>query len=176
MRRLAFVALLCLMSVTGMDGSILSSLGWKAMNARIRSEFPKVKRITTAELAAWLNDQKRPTPLLLDVRTPAEYNVSHLKGAQRINPDAKAPFDLPRDRPIVTYCSVGYRSAALAKRLREAGYQTLENLEGSIFQWANEERPVYRDGEPVSKVHPYNGIWGKLLAPAHRADVPAVKP
>ena len=46
------------------------------------------------------------------------------------------------------------------------------NMEGSIFKWANEGRPVYRDGERVEKVHPYNETWGRLLDKARRASVP----
>ena len=51
------------------------------------------------------------------------------------------------------------------------------NLEGSIFAWANEDRPLVQgDGEgagaPTSLVHPYDADWGNLVAPEHRADPP----
>jgi hypothetical protein len=49
------------------------------------------------------------------------------------------------------------------------------NLEGSIFQWANECRPVYRDAAEVQQVHPYDGIWGKLLDKDLRAYTPSPK-
>ena len=32
----------------------------------------------------------------------------------------------------------------------------------SIFQWANEGRPVERDGKPFSTVRPHNEIWGEM--------------
>jgi len=32
-----------------------------------------------------------------------------------------------------------------------AGYTQMQNLEGSIFQWANERRPLLRDGEPMAR-------------------------
>src|SRR6188472_1991289 len=80
------------------------SLGWSLINAKIRHDFPEVKRISTAELAAWLADHNRPAPLLLDVRTQAEYEVSHLRDAAWIAPDAPASaVQAPQDRPIVTY-------------------------------------------------------------------------
>ena len=47
-------------------------------------------------------------------------------------------------------------------------------MSGSIFEWANEGRPVERNGERVDKVHPYNGTWGKLLKPQLRANDPTV--
>lgn len=149
--------------------------GWTLVNAKIRSEFPEVQRITTAELAAWLSDGRRATPVLLDVRTRAEFDVSHIEGAQHVEPTAAASMIRhPQDRPIVTYCSVGYRSGAFAQKLIEAGFKNVVNLEGSIFRWANEGRPVVRDGRRVEQVHPYNRTWGLLLKKHYRADVPAV--
>ncbi len=151
------------------------AIGWALVNAKIRSEFPDVPRITTDELAAWLNDRSRPAPMLLDVRTRAEFEVSHLAGAKHVEPGAAASVVREsKDRAIVTYCSVGYRSGAFAKKLRAAGFTNVVNLEGSIFRWANEGRQVVRDGGSVDKVHPYNGTWGLLLKKDRRANVPAV--
>jgi rhodanese-related sulfurtransferase len=130
----------------------------------VRIRFWNVPQIGTEELATWLKAD-RPI-LILDVRTEAEYAVSHIRGARRVDPEARASqvlAGLPTDRPIVTYCSVGYRSAALAQRLIAAGRKDVFNLEGSIFQWANEGRPLEQDGKPVSTVHPYNDSWGRLL-------------
>ena len=149
------------------------AFGWALVNAKIRSEFPDVRRITTAELAAWLNDSSRPAPRLLDVRTRAEFDVSHLHGAKHVDPDAAAAsVGGAKDQPIVTYCSVGYRSGAFAKKLGDAGYTNVTNLEGSIFRWANEDRPLLAGGRAADKVHPYNRTWGMLLKRQHRATVP----
>jgi len=148
------------------------AIGWSIVDWKIAHDFPEVKRITPAELAAWLQDGKRPPPILLDVRTAAEYEVSHLQKAQRVQPGSPAAvIQLPKDQPIVTYCSVGYRSGAFAWTLDRAGFTHVLNMEGSIFKWANEGRPVYCDGKQVQKVHPYNERWGKLLAKALRAEM-----
>src|SRR3712207_788055 len=119
------------------------AIGWTLINAKIRRDFPRVQRITTAELAAWLNDAERTKPTLLDVRTRAEYDVSHLRSARHVPPDA-TPIEVgvAKNEPVVTYCSVGYRSGAFAEKLRAAGYKNVSNLEGSIFRWANEGRPL----------------------------------
>lgn len=146
------------------------SLGWRVVNAKIRSEFPAVKRISTAELAEWLNDSTRAQPVLLDVRTRPEFDVSHLRGARHVAPEAEASvIRVPKDRPVVTYCSVGYRSGRFAECLRAAGFSNVANLEGSIFRWANEGRELVRDGRKVDKVHPYNRAWGLLLERSRRA-------
>ena len=151
------------------------AFGWALVNAKIRSEFPDVRRITTAELAAWINDPSRPAPRLLDVRTRAEFDVSHLPDAKHVEPNAAAAVVGGRkDQPIVTYCSVGYRSGAFAKKLGDAGYTNVANLEGSIFRWANEDRPIVSGGRATDKVHPYNRTWGLLLKRRHRAEVAPV--
>jgi rhodanese-related sulfurtransferase len=141
-------------------------LVWSSLLSSIRSQYPAVPQLSTDSLAVWLDDPDRPAPVLLDVRTPDEYAVSHLAGAIRIDPDTEdytALADLPPGTPIVAYCSVGYRSSALADRLLRAGFSNVNNLEGSIFTWANESRPVYRDSVEVRQVHPYNRLWGTLL-------------
>ncbi len=158
---------------------------WGAMKEKIRHRFPTVVHITTNELAAWLADPTRPPPLLLDVRAPEEYAVSHLQGAQ-LAPDLAAARRLlagrPASTPVVVYCSVGYRSAALARELKRAGFTGVRNLEGSIFAWANEGRPVYRGERQVRAVHPYDRRWGRFLhwalcswrpTPGERAEAPA---
>jgi len=150
------------------------SIEWFILEQSLRHRFPKVKWITTAQLADWLADKKRPPPVLLDVRTEEEWNVSHLPEARRVDP--KAPLEevisgMPKDAPIVTYCAVGYRSGALATKLREAGFINVWNLEGSIFQWANEHRPLVREGQTVTTVHPYSSLWGRLLSDDVRAPL-----
>ncbi len=168
MRRALLFVILFLLAVA----TPVFAFGWSLVNAAIRREFADVPRITTAELAAWLADDRRPAPLLLDVRTHPEFAVSHLRNAQQVDPGAAASaVSVSKDRPIVTYCSVGYRSSKFAEKLRRAGYSKVQNLEGSIFMWANEGRPVFRGSERVEKVHPFNGTWGLLLEKKYRAPV-----
>lgn len=170
-----FVSVLFLLTAAVVFGQ---GIGWSFINARIRSEFPEVKRISTGELADWLTNTKREKPLLLDVRTRAEFEVSHLASAHQIEPGSAPPRNSwPKTKTIVTYCSVGYRSAKFARKLREAGYENVLNLEGSIFRWANENRPlVESNGRATDKVHPYNRVWGMLVDKSHRSsnESPAV--
>lgn len=143
------------------------------MKQTVRKRFPGVAQISTAQLADWLKDGKREPPVLLDTRPAEEFEVSHLHGAIRVEPSAKAEEivpKLPKGRPVVTYCSVGYRSSAVAERLSKAGVPQVQNLEGSIFEWANEGRPLEANGHPATKVHPYNRKYGAMLVPEKRAQ------
>ena len=138
-------------------------LDWSAVEALIESEYPDVPGITTAELAAALAGDPAGV-VLLDARAADEFAVSHLPGARHVGADAELAGRLAAaDARVVVYCSVGYRSAALVDRLREQGHANAVNLEGSIFRWTGEGRPVYRDGERVEQVHPYDDRWGALL-------------
>jgi len=52
----------------------------------------------------------------------------------------------------------------MARRLARAGCREVFNLEGAIFDWACEGRPLERDGQPVHVVHPFNWM-GRLMLP-----------
>lgn len=144
----------------------LRSLAWWGINHWIRRSFPGVAAITPQELVAWQHDPTRPQPLLLDSRGAEEFAVSHLPGALSA-PDLAAALalDLPTDRPVVVYCSVGYRSARLAQQLQRQGRWPVFNLQGSLFQWVNHGYPICQQGQPTRAVHPYNWLWGRLLQP-----------
>jgi rhodanese-related sulfurtransferase len=146
-----------------------------AIRKLVRTRFKDVPHLTTSQLADWLADSQRPTPLLLDVRSAAEYAVSHLPDARQIDPDSSPEEimgELPKDRPWVLYCSVGYRSSYLAQRLMQAGATEVANLDGAIFSWVREGRQIQFSG-PDIRVHPYSKIAAKLLRPEHRAPIDA---
>src|SRR2546423_2959271 len=115
----------------------MRSVDWFLLKKSLRHKFAKIEWISTSELADWLANKRRPAPVLLDVRTPEEWNVSHLPGARRVDPNAAAESvaaGLSRETPIVTYCAVGYRSREMTERLRAAGFTHVPNLQGSVFQ------------------------------------------
>lgn len=73
--------------------------------------------------------------VLLDVRTPDEFNELHLEGAQNIPLQelGRSLGSLPKDKPIVVYCAVGSRSAVAAGLLAKSGYD-VRNL-GAMENW-----------------------------------------
>ena len=160
-------------------------VNWESIRKAIAGDFPQVRALSTVDLAKWFDDPHHQSPVVFDVRARAEYDVSHLKGAIHA-PDAASIIASLKEsqddasKSIVVYCSVGYRSAKVADELRSLGYANIFNLNGSIFQWANEGRPVYRTTNAagsscretdeellVDEVHPFNRRWGKLLVRAN---------
>ena len=139
------------------------------LKALVRASFPGVPQMSVEELERRL--EEAPRPLVIDVREPVEYEVSHLPGAVHAQDEkiAEAVAATAPDRPVVLYCSVGYRSsAAVADLIQSRDPEILDrvwNLEGSIFEWANSGRPIYRGDNEVDHVHPYDRQWSKLLEP-----------
>lgn len=104
---------------------------------------------------------------ILDSRSPAEYEVSHIQDAHFLdytNPDYNMLQNISHGTPIVVYCSVGYRSEKIGEQLQEMGYTQVFNLYGSIFEWANDGFPIVNSqGEPTDSLHTYNKKWSAFV-------------
>lgn len=79
--------------------------------------------------------------LILDVRTPQEYNgdLGHIKGS-RLLPiqelDAKmGELSSFKEKNILVYCAVGGRSSRAAESLAKNGYSHVENMLGGMTEW-----------------------------------------
>ncbi|RAL22273.1 rhodanese-like domain-containing protein [Lujinxingia litoralis] len=75
--------------------------------------------------------------LLLDVRTPAEFNERHIPGALNIPlQELQArQGELPEQaRPIVVYCRSGNRSSQARNYLRSQGFEQVHDL-GPLTRW-----------------------------------------
>ncbi len=97
-----------------------------------------MQHLSTTELAAWLADNSRVQPLLLDVREPWEYETCHIQGSQLI-PMSSIPIrqeELDPEQPVVCICHHGARSMQVAAFLERAGFENITNLTGGIHDWA----------------------------------------
>lgn len=121
-----------------------------------------VEAISVPELYAHMGDYT-----LLDTRELDEYIVSRIPGALHLgydNPNYKILDSIPKDKPLVVYCSIGYRSEKIGEKLQKQGFTNVKNLYGSIFEWANQGHTLYDPREqPTQKVHTYNKKWSKWL-------------
>lgn len=84
--------------------------------------------------------------ILVDVRTPEEYQQGHLKGSRLMNfYDAdfrERAKKLPKDKRIVLYCRSGRRSADAMTYLTSIGYSRVYNMLGGIIAWQKDRQPV----------------------------------
>lgn len=86
--------------------------------------------------------------VIVDVREPHEWEISHIEGAHLVPQgtlaEHLAEFDTAAE--IVLFCKSGARSGRALLFLREMGYRKLKNLKGGINAWAREvdaELPIY---------------------------------
>jgi glyoxylase-like metal-dependent hydrolase (beta-lactamase superfamily II)/rhodanese-related sulfurtransferase len=83
---------------------------------------------------------------VLDVRTAGEFDndLGHLEHAHLIPLDELASRlgDIPQDRPIVTVCQSGKRSARAAEILLGGGFDKVANLAGGLIQWSRLALPL----------------------------------
>ncbi|NTW74366.1 MAG: rhodanese-like domain-containing protein [Chlorobiaceae bacterium] len=131
-------------------------------------------------LEALMKEAPQGKLLLLDVREPEEYLMSHLENALQLSPSTGADQlreRLPegyRGKTVVAYCSIGERSAVLLERLRDSfrdmGIEDLRNLRGGIFRWHADGRNMVDANGATNSIHPYNGLWGMLMSPETPAE------
>jgi NADPH-dependent 2,4-dienoyl-CoA reductase/sulfur reductase-like enzyme/rhodanese-related sulfurtransferase len=86
--------------------------------------------VSAAELKAEL--AKAEPPLVLDVRTLREYEMSHLDGAMHIPvDDLRFESDrLPRNQRVLVYCRSGFRAHLAVRMLKEKGFADVANVTG----------------------------------------------
>jgi rhodanese-related sulfurtransferase len=114
-----------------------------------------------------------PNVLLFDMRSPAEFAVSHIHGAIRVDaaigPAAFASLHgaRVRGRRVVFYCAIGLRSGRAARNLKiaieSAGGVLGGNLSGGLFRWRNEGLSLTGPNGPTRSIHPYNRHWARFL-------------
>jgi rhodanese-related sulfurtransferase len=124
----------------------------------------KVKLAQAEELDAY--------KVIFDTRSIDEFRISHIEGAQYLGfDDFESNFNssIPKDEPILVYCSVGYRSEIIALKLKNMGYTRVLNLNGGIFGWLNKgNKLVNLDGTTTENIHPYNNFWGFWLVKGNK--------
>lgn len=86
--------------------------------------------VTAAELQEALGGAA--PPLLLDVRTEAEWGAGHVRGAVHVPVDElRARWEiLPRGRRIAVYCRSGFRAHLALRILRQRGFGDVVNVTG----------------------------------------------
>lgn len=104
-----------------------------SMNAQQDPDF-KVVNVEKYEQAIKQKDVQ-----LVDVRTPEEFKEGHIKGATNIDffsDDFLTQFDAyDKNEPLYLYCRSGNRSAKASKKLSEAGFKNIVDLEGGYKAW-----------------------------------------
>ncbi|WP_224483810.1 rhodanese-like domain-containing protein [Robertkochia aurantiaca] len=92
-------------------------------------------------------DDLKEKGVLIDVRTPEEYQEGHLPEAINIDwySDAflKEVMEVIRDNagdPVLLYCRSGNRSAQASAKLDSLGFRKIYNLDGGYAAWSEKNK------------------------------------
>jgi rhodanese-related sulfurtransferase len=92
-------------------------------------------KVSPTEVASALKGDKPPR--LIDVRTPAEWELAHIEGSTLINEElAQEIHSWPKDAPIVFLCHEGNRSMDAASYFAGHGYTNTRSMTGGIDAWS----------------------------------------
>ena len=107
-----------------------------------------VSQIRPSQLSTWLATARaHGTPVVLDVREPAELAVASVKadGFELLTiPMSVIPprlSELDPEQPIACLCHHGGRSMQVASFLEARGFTHVANIAGGIYAWSLELDP-----------------------------------
>lgn len=107
-------------------------------------DAPSGRSIEPSELASRISSGS--APVILDVRTPEEFDAGHIPGALNVPhdelEDRLAGLALSPREEIVVHCQRGGRAAAAESILREAGYSNVRDLDGHMEAWRAGGHPL----------------------------------
>ena len=110
-----------------------------------------IEQIPPADLAERCKSKR---VLLIDVRTPAEFEEIHAEDARsvpldRLDPKALAA-ECPDGEPIYFICRSGGRGRQACEKMAAAGFDRVVNVEGGTQAWEQAGLPVRRGRKTIS--------------------------
>ena len=114
-----------------------------------------VETIAVGDVEDYVNTAENA--VILDVRTPAEFQMSHIPEAVNMNVQDESfeqmVADLDRDQPYIVHCTknpVDGRSAAALTKLQAMGFTNLISMEGGWVAWREAELPLVETSSPAN--------------------------
>lgn len=95
------------------------------------------KSVTVEEAKTMI--EKNAKIVVLDVRTPGEWNSGHLTNAKHVDIQS-SDFEqkiasIDKNATVVVYCAAGGRSSRAANMMVQKGYKNVINMAGGINAW-----------------------------------------
>ena len=97
---------------------------------------------------------------LIDVRSPAEFQAVHAKGAtnfplNELNAERlEKEFSVAKSDTVYMICKMGGRSQKACEQMEKAGYENLVNVMGGTDDWVKHDFPsVQGEGKPMMAIN-----------------------
>lgn len=118
----------------------IASVGLLAGCSSSNEATKKVDPVEFSEVIA------QPGVIILDVRTPEEFNAGHIANAININlADSNFSSEvskLDKNATVAVYCRSANRSAVATDEMAELGFTDMYDMQGGIIDWQAAGRPV----------------------------------
>ncbi len=120
--------------------SAIASVGLLAGCSSSNEAIKKVDPVEFSEVV------KQPGVVILDVRTPEEFNAGHIENAININLEgsdfASEVSRLDMNATVAVYCRSGNRSGVATEQMAELGFTDMYDMQGGIIDWEAAGGPV----------------------------------
>jgi len=124
----------------------LTACGADAVPAeeQVSTENSQISLVSVADASALINRQN--DSIILDVRTPGEFDSGHIENAQNI--DFKADDfaqklkELDQDKSYIVYCGSGKRSGKATAQMKTLDFKNITDVDGGITAWKSAELPL----------------------------------
>ena len=122
----------------------------KTFNQLIKDAQKNIKEVFPWDLA----DNKDPTPLIVDIREPYEFDAMHIKDSINIPRgilETACEYDFEetvpelveaRNKPVIVVCRSGNRSIFVAEVMQVMGYTDVTSLKTGLRGWNDAEYPL----------------------------------
>lgn len=101
------------------------------------------RSVTVAEFAKLVG---QPDTVVLDVRSPREFQAGRIKGAVNLNVNAPdfdaAVAKLDKGKTYLVLCASGVRSVKACKKMAQLNFPKLVNLSAGMMGWEKAGQPV----------------------------------
>lgn len=102
------------------------------------------KNITVDEAAKLV--QSNTNIVVLDVRTPGEFQSGHIKGATNINFNdkdfAKKVAALDKNKTYIIHCAAGGRSGRACEQIKTLNFKNMLHMNEGFSKWKEAGKPV----------------------------------
>jgi len=102
------------------------------------------KELSSEEYLVFVKDS---TVNIIDVRSPHEYNRSHIEGAINVSyfgghfKEEFNKLNLDTSKTTLIYCQTQHRSLMVANKIYKAGFHSIIDLDKGMSVWIKKEMP-----------------------------------
>ncbi|MFP4567601.1 MAG: rhodanese-like domain-containing protein [Candidatus Woesearchaeota archaeon] len=104
---------------------------------------PIIRSASTSEFNSMLNSKD---VVLIDIRTPDEFNSGHINGAMNLDfysSTFKEELDLlDKSKTYLIYCRTGSRTGQTLNIMKNLGFSEVYDLSGGIVAWQSNNFPL----------------------------------